>query len=149
REYLGRAVAQAPSGAHAHDAGAPRPAVHSARHRQHQPPHARGLHSEAAQVLPAPGPALPLTRERWPEPETDPMTFITFLPALILAAQTAAAPAAAASPPTTAAPSRLVARIPLRLSVRPRLTVGDRFEVTLVVKSAKQSLVTGPLAEST
>ncbi len=35
-----------------------------------------------------------------------------------------------------------------RVSAHPRLTVGDRFDVTLVVTSPKLSLVTGPLADS-
>jgi len=35
-----------------------------------------------------------------------------------------------------------------KLSPHPRLTVGDRFEVALVVTRAKRSIVTGPLADS-
>jgi hypothetical protein len=38
--------------------------------------------------------------------------------------------------------------ITTRVSARPHLTVGDRFDMTLVVTSPSPSLVTGPLADS-
>ena len=39
-------------------------------------------------------------------------------------------------------------RLESRLRVPPRLTVGDRFEMTVVVTSPRRSLVTGPLTDS-
>ena len=64
-------------------------------------------------------------------------------------ATTPAAPPATAPPvrrPPAAAPGpdRIVTRVP----PMPRLTVGDRFDVTYVVTTAHPSLVTGPLADS-
>jgi hypothetical protein len=52
----------------------------------------------------------------------------------------ARAPVAAAAPGTD--------RIATRVPALPRLTVGDRFDVTYVVTTAHPSLVTGPLADS-
>lgn len=59
------------------------------------------------------------------------MTVATTLLALLLAAPAAGRPT-----------------VTTRLSVPTRLTVGDRFEVTLLVTSPRRSLVTGPLADS-
>ena len=47
---------------------------------------------------------------------------------------------------TASAPANPV--IPLQLETPPRLTVGDRFDVTLKVSSPARSIVTGPLADS-
>jgi hypothetical protein len=65
---------------------------------------------------------------------------------LLTIALAGAAPAAAPAnaPPRDAGPDRLVTRVlPL-----PRLTVGDRFNVTYVLTTRHPSLVTGPLADS-
>src|SRR5206468_1176904 len=115
------------------------PAVPAAQHRQHQPAHARGLHPEAAQVLPAAGPALPLvfrTRSHTIAMTTLATPLLTL--ALIAPAQSPAA--------TQAAPGR--STVTTQVAPRPRLTVGDRFDVTLVVTSPPRSLVTGPLSDS-
>jgi uncharacterized protein (DUF58 family) len=57
-------AAQALRGPHARHGDAPRPAVHAARDRLHRAPDRRGLHAQAAQVLPAPRPAVPLMLRR-------------------------------------------------------------------------------------
>jgi hypothetical protein len=74
----------------------------------------------------------------------------------------AATPAAPAKPPGTAAPAIAPPigpppaaarepgpdRIETHVPAMPRLTVGDRFDVTYVVTTRHPSLVTGPLADS-
>src|SRR5438093_13716600 len=47
------------------------------------------------------------------------------------------------TPPAGRAP------IPVKVTAPSKLTVGDRFDVALVVNSPPRSLVTGPLADST
>ena len=55
-----------------------------------------------------------------------------------------APPIARPAPPRDHGPDRIATRVP----TMPRLTVGDRFDVTYVVTTEHPSLVTGPLADS-
>ena len=47
-----------------------------------------------------------------------------------------------------AAPAPVRPSVTMRLAVPPRLTIGDRFDVSLAVRSSNRSLITGPLADS-
>jgi hypothetical protein len=60
----------------------------------------------------------------------------------------AKAPASAAVPAAAKAPAPGPDRIVTHVPPQPRLTVGDRFEVTYIVTTPHPSLVTGPLADS-
>jgi Domain of unknown function (DUF4381) len=80
------------------------------------------------------------------------MTVVTILLTLAIAA----APAAPAGPapkgvPVSSAPTPVragAAPVVTRFTAPPKLTVGDRFDVTYVVTGPHPSLVTGPLADS-
>lgn len=90
---------------------------------------------------------------------------MTFAPLLLTIALAGSAPAGAATPAGTPVPTKAPAagppitrpaaprptgpdRIETHVPTMPRLTVGDRFDVTYVVTTQHPSLVTGPLADS-
>src|ERR1051325_9448479 len=118
RRHVEPAPAQGLPRPHARVAGTAGPAVHPAGRRHDRPPDARRLHAEAAQVLPASRAAVPL------------MVLASLLLALVAAA----------------GPGR--PSVSMQFTPPARLTVGDPFEVTLVVNSPSRSLVTGPEADS-